>query len=379
VDINCSSSLTLLDSTVVGNSADRGGGGIDDNTTGTVTMVRSLVSGNTAKGTVAGTPVDGGGGIAVNTGASLLAVDSTFTGNSAAIDGGAIAVAGNATATLVNDTIAGNTATGGTTVGGVFSMLNGTVNAGNTIVAKNTTANCGGAVTDKGNDLENGTSCGFATKAVNGDPKLGPLQANGGPTKTMALLPGSPALFAASDTTCTAAITATPPGAGGLDQRGAKRPQGAHCDIGAFEVVATTTTLSAPSTATTATTITLTATVTPAQAIPGQPAGTVTFLDNAVSLDSAALSGSQPDTATLTTSTLAAGQHTLTAQFAQTPLFLGSTSSATVLSETAPAQIVAPPAAGADPDWTGGGAMIASGGLLLVAWRVEERRRRRET
>lgn len=57
-----------------------------------------------------------------------------------------------------------------------------------------------------------------------GDPKLGPLADNGGPTQTMALLTGSEALDVASHS-CPA-----------TDQRGISRPQGPRCDIGAFEV-----------------------------------------------------------------------------------------------------------------------------------------------
>lgn len=56
------------------------------------------------------------------------------------------------------------------------------------------------------------------------DPLLGPLQDNGGFTQTMALLPGSPAINAANDAKCPV-----------IDQRGIVRPQGSHCDIGAFE------------------------------------------------------------------------------------------------------------------------------------------------
>ncbi len=52
---------------------------------------------------------------------------------------------------------------------------------------------------------------------LTGDPQLGPLAANGGPTLTMALLPGSPAIDAGDDANCPA-----------TDQRGVTRPQGAH-------------------------------------------------------------------------------------------------------------------------------------------------------
>jgi len=58
----------------------------------------------------------------------------------------------------------------------------------------------------------------------NTDPKLGPLANNGGPTLTMALLPGSPAIDAGN----TSLAPAT-------DQRGFPRPAGLAADIGAFE------------------------------------------------------------------------------------------------------------------------------------------------
>ena len=67
--------------------------------------------------------------------------------------------------------------------------------------------------------------------ALDGDPRLGPLQDNGGPTETCALLPDSPAIDAGDNATC---LT--------TDQRGATRPvdgdaSGApDCDIGAFEL-----------------------------------------------------------------------------------------------------------------------------------------------
>ena len=56
------------------------------------------------------------------------------------------------------------------------------------------------------------------------DPRIGALADNGGPTRTRALLAGSPAIDAASATDCPA-----------TDQRGVARPQGAGCDMGSFE------------------------------------------------------------------------------------------------------------------------------------------------
>ena len=109
----------------------------------------------------------------------------------------------------------------------------------NTILANAGTngVNCGGIVTSNGYNLSNDTSCHFFTSAgdVNNiDPRLGPLQYNGGQTQTMALPSGSPAVDAGNPTGCT-------DGLGHLlttDQRGNPRPDAEDtggCDMGAFE------------------------------------------------------------------------------------------------------------------------------------------------
>jgi hypothetical protein len=67
-----------------------------------------------------------------------------------------------------------------------------------------------------------GNQVGSASAPI--DPKLGPLADNGGPTRTHALLLGSPAIDAASTPDCPT-----------TDQRGVLRPQGAACDIGSYE------------------------------------------------------------------------------------------------------------------------------------------------
>jgi hypothetical protein len=75
-----------------------------------------------------------------------------------------------------------------------------------------------------GSDITNtdGNQVGSASAPI--DPKLGSLADNGGPTRTRALLAGSPAIDAASTPDCPTA-----------DQRGVLRPQGAACDIGSYE------------------------------------------------------------------------------------------------------------------------------------------------
>ena len=101
----------------------------------------------------------------------------------------------------------------------------------NTIVAdgaaKTEGANCYGAgFQSDGHNIDSLDECSFAAAGdrVNTNPLIGPLASNGGPTQTMALLPGSPAIDAAA--------LPCPP----TDQRGVPRPQGPGCDIGAYEV-----------------------------------------------------------------------------------------------------------------------------------------------
>jgi hypothetical protein len=63
-----------------------------------------------------------------------------------------------------------------------------------------------------------------------GNPQLGPLQNNGGPTPTRALLPNSPAINAGSPEPQNGSFPCAP-----RDQRGVVRPAGGQCDIGAYE------------------------------------------------------------------------------------------------------------------------------------------------
>ena len=154
--------------------------------------------------------------------------NSTFSGNSAGYKAAASSNSG--TLMVSNSTFSGNSAyvAGG---GGISNIGSGMATLKNTLVANSPAGgNCSGTITDGGGNL----SYGDATcPGINGDPKLGPLQANGGPTQTMALGAGSAARDAAVD-----AICAAPP-VNNLDQRGVARPQGAHCDIGAYEATPT--------------------------------------------------------------------------------------------------------------------------------------------
>ncbi len=110
---------------------------------------------------------------------------------------------------------------------GVFLKIQNSIVAGSALSGGDCRSS-GGVVTNNGNNIVQDNGCGFSG-GVN--PLLGPLQANGGPTLTHALLPGSPAINAGNPQGCLDSL-------GNLltfDQRGASRTQGLLCDIGAYE------------------------------------------------------------------------------------------------------------------------------------------------
>ncbi len=213
--------LSLTKSTVSGNTATSQGGGISNS--GSSTLISCTVSGNT---------VDGNGGGVSNSG-SLTLTNTTVSDNDAFRSccigdvsyGGGIINAGSST--LTNCTVSGNTADYG---GGIFiTDPSGPVTLTNSIVANSIgCVDCDGIVTHSGYNIIEDGSCISAPTSRSGDPNVGPLANNGGQTLTHALLPGSIAIDAGD---CAGGTTTT-------DQRGVPRPQGAYCDIGAFELQA---------------------------------------------------------------------------------------------------------------------------------------------
>ena len=171
----------------------------------------------------------------------LEVVDSTFYENYA-LDGWGAAIYNtggytDGVLTVTNSTFVGNTADYG---GAIYSeaAYNGAtgevlrnVTLNNDLFSNNTGGSCDyqDAMSFTGsNNLADDASCGAAGFTLSTSMNLGPLGYNGGPTPTVPLLPGSAAIHAGSDAVC----AATP--VNNLDQRVA-RPQGAHCDIGAYE------------------------------------------------------------------------------------------------------------------------------------------------
>lgn len=236
--------LTINKISIRGNTAKAGisgaaaGAGIY-NDEGTLVVNNSTISGNTAHGgTICEKACTGsaqGAGIynfSYTKQASLTLNNSTLSGNNAISGklpsfGGAIN--GGGSVSINNSTISGNSASG---TGGII----GAATIQNSIVANNPGGNCAGSVTSKGYNLSSDDTCNFNGPGdMNSiDPRLGPLQNNGGPTQTMALLPGSLAIDAGNPSGCA-------DGQGHLlktDQRGQPRPDkedAGGCDIGAYE------------------------------------------------------------------------------------------------------------------------------------------------
>ena len=239
--------LSLTNCTVANNSAvavtgvvSGDGGGIAN--TGTLSLTNCTIAYNTAAG-ILGVASGDGGGIA-NTG-TLSLINCTIADNRAVGaadglggDGGGIANSG--TLTLTDCTIAGNSAAGaaGLVVGDGGGIANsGSATLANTIVATNTATGTTpngpdifGTVTSQGYNLIGNSSGGsgfVATDLLNVNPVIGILQNNGGPTPTMAVLPGSPAIAAGNVLLIPSGIT--------TDQRGLPRTLDAKVDIGAFQ------------------------------------------------------------------------------------------------------------------------------------------------
>jgi hypothetical protein len=253
---------SIYRSTIAGNTANCTyycGGGLSVHF-GTANILDSTISGNTANG--AGFPYVTGGAYFFGVAATLT--NSTITGNAATGDAfvaGALSESHPSSAgpgvgvNLVNCTLASNTATvlvGSVVAGGVLSggySGFGALTLSNTILAANSPANSD-LITSGANTTVNATfsllgmalnigpyNAGANKNVFSDAPGLGPLQANGGPTQTRALLAGSPAIDKGSN--ALAHQNGTPLA---FDQRGPDHPRifGAAVDIGAMEYSADT-------------------------------------------------------------------------------------------------------------------------------------------
>jgi len=231
--------LTISNSTISDNSAASGGSGIYNEASNTwiatLTITNSTISGNSGAG-------DGGGifNSALGGGATLTISNSTISSNSTDDDGGGLfnyAFEGIATLTISNSTVSGNSAPlGGGISNHAYTANLAAVETENTIFDRGKSGanifNYAGTVTSLGYNVSSDDGGGFLTGAgdqINTDPLLGPLQDNGGPTFTHALLSTSPAINAGDP-------SFTPPPF--YDQRGPgfDRVINGRIDVGSFEI-----------------------------------------------------------------------------------------------------------------------------------------------
>lgn len=217
-----SATLDMADSHIFNNittgefSTASGAGILHDG--GTTTVARTTISNNRSA-------LDGGGILTIS--GTLALTNSTVSGNQTQRSGGGVLTRSQGTTRLTNVTIAANTA---------VQAGDGIANAGATQLLNTLITNGAGSkncqltspLTSQGNNLENADTCALrgAADRVGQDPLLGPLTNNGGLTPTHALLAGSPAIDAGNSAGELCPAT---------DQRGAPRPAGRGCDIGAYE------------------------------------------------------------------------------------------------------------------------------------------------
>ncbi|MEX0753578.1 MAG: choice-of-anchor Q domain-containing protein [Actinomycetota bacterium] len=204
--VGAGTDVTLTDSTVAGNEADRGTGIFVS--TGTLRVERSTISGNA--GRVGGIVTFG----------TLLLLNSTVSGNTSTIGGGGVAVSGGAAA-ISQATIANNDGADVTQTTGAMSLQNSIVGGACSLT--------GGANSSFGGNAESGDTCEFLDDSDRQDATvaLKPIADNGGPTLTHALGTASDALGLANGSFHV--------GCSDTDQRGVPRG-GDPCDSGAYEL-----------------------------------------------------------------------------------------------------------------------------------------------
>ncbi len=209
---------TLNDVVFEGNSAISGGGLNNNNSDPALTNV--TFADNSAS--------ERGGGL-YNYSSDPVLVNVTFAGNSAGTYGGGIS--NSAGSLQLNHTTLTNNSAG--IFGGGMWLDDTNINVNNSIFWANTAATSGAQIYSSHsgmpivdtsviqNDCPSGAVC---TNVITGDPLLGTLGDNGGFTPTVPLLSGSSAIDSGNESTCAP-----------IDQRGVSRPQGARCDVGAYE------------------------------------------------------------------------------------------------------------------------------------------------
>ena len=249
--------LAVFDSTIIGNQADFGAGIWNG---GFITIDRSTIAENAARlggGLFLGGPStirnsliinnsasEIGGGILVDNSPLNYLINTTISGNSADLNGGGIYVLSGTlniySASVINNDADHDRDQNGGIGGGIFVKPGAVLALRNSLIANNTVLgffddDCKGVLTGYGRNMvssTDGCSSNLGALSLVTGSTIGPLQNNGGPTRTHALLAGSQAIdasLAASPCQDQNAQLLT------TDQRGAPRISGLRCDVGAYE------------------------------------------------------------------------------------------------------------------------------------------------
>jgi hypothetical protein len=230
---NADQQALLMSDTFNSDSAQGGAGGTGE------------TGGNGGRGGAGGSGNYGGGIFVSRTGFGSYMLNDTLSGNSA--QAGTGGTGGTAGSSSITGGIPGNNGAGGgignASSGGGLDISNGTVDLANTLIALNNATTNGPDVfgtinldfsqnnlvgNGAGSNLSNGDASGDLVGYTASQLQLGPLSNNGGPTQTMALLPGSPAIAAGNIYPIFYGLPVT-------DQRGLARTVNGHVDIGAVE------------------------------------------------------------------------------------------------------------------------------------------------
>jgi CSLREA domain-containing protein len=213
--------MSITNSTLSGNFAGAGGNGGNGGATSDVPIVNWASGGGAGNGST-------GGGLFVSGGATATLTNVTIDANQVGGPGtpgtvGSTPSCGGPNCGHPLPGTPGNPAFGG----GVYDSTTPATTLTDSLLAANELGNCAGNLTDGNHNLSFGVSAGCPAGFAHGDPKLGSLADNGGPTQTVALQAGSAAIGQGA-------------GCAATDQRGVARP--AKCDIGAYELSAPTVT-----------------------------------------------------------------------------------------------------------------------------------------
>ncbi len=247
-----------------GGAGGRGEGGFGRNggfgagleiSSGPVTILNTTIASNASGPGSSGADAVGGSGGSAGSGGNPGTGGDAATGYGGEGGGaGGVVVGFDGTASLIQDTVSGNGVgaggpAGATAVAGspggvatigeagpegsaavLFAEFDSKVTLADSISTSSSGEGCDGTITDGGHDISFPDASCPGTVA---DPKLGPLQSNGGPTLTEAIPADSPAIDA---------VPASGVGCEPTDQRGVLRPAGPACDSGAFELATPTAT-----------------------------------------------------------------------------------------------------------------------------------------